>query len=67
MPLMSPREIAKRSRFSTRYIQLLMAGKRRPSADAAKRLAKCTGVDRLGWLYPDEYPNPYVSERAADE
>lgn len=30
------------------------------SPDMAVALEKATGINRLAWLYPKEYPNPYI-------
>ena len=38
----------------------ILSGKKRPSPATAKALEQATGVGRLSWLYPDEYPNPLL-------
>jgi len=41
-------------------IAKILRGDRHPSPELAKKLEQATGVHRLCWLYPDEYPNPYI-------
>jgi len=41
-------------------IAKIMRGERRPSPELARILEQATGIFRLCWLYPDEFPHPYL-------
>jgi hypothetical protein len=49
--------------ISRRYLDYILSRKRRPSPDLAKDLEQATGIDRRSWLWPDEFPNPYLVNR----
>jgi len=46
---------ARKAGLSPSSVSLIVSGKRRASADAAKRLEQATGIGREAWLYPDEH------------
>jgi hypothetical protein len=52
--------LARQVNITRQHLDFILAGKRRPGANLAARLEKMTGVPRLSWLYPDEYPNPLL-------
>jgi transcriptional regulator with XRE-family HTH domain len=60
---MKQNSIAVRAVISEQFLSNILAGKRRPSPEIAARLEKATGINRLAWLYPDEYPNPMISAK----
>jgi hypothetical protein len=49
-----------KTRITQRYLDYILSRKRRPSTNLAKDLEEVTGVDRRCWLWPDEFPNPYL-------
>jgi hypothetical protein len=49
-----------KKRISQRHLDYILARKRRPSADLAKDLEQVTGIERRCWIWPDEFPNPYM-------
>lgn len=60
---MDKKEIAKKTGKTLRMIDYIINGERRPSANLAKKLEKLTGVPRSAWLWPQEYPNPYIKSK----
>jgi hypothetical protein len=46
--------------ISGRYVDFIFSQQRRPSPDVARALERATGIDRRAWLWPDEFPNPYI-------
>ena len=62
-------ELAKKLGVSRQYVASVLSGKIRVGANMAKKLEEATCVNRLAWMYPDEYPNPMVhhQHRPADE
>lgn len=36
---------------------------RKISPEDATALQEATGVDRMAWLYPDEFKNPYMDKK----
>jgi transcriptional regulator with XRE-family HTH domain len=46
-------------------IAKILRGDRRPSPELAKALEKATGIPRLCWLYPEEFPNPYLKNTSS--
>jgi hypothetical protein len=52
-------EMQKLTGKSKRLAQYILRGKP-VSRKLAKHLETATGVTRLAWLYPGEYPNPLV-------
>ena len=57
---MNRSNIAEAAGITRQHLDFILSGKRRPGADLAKRLEKLTGIPRMCWLYPDEYPNPMI-------
>jgi transcriptional regulator with XRE-family HTH domain len=53
--------IAQQTGLSPQFICDIKKGRRRPSAANAAKLETVTGINRLAWLYPDEYVNPYIT------
>ncbi len=53
-------KLAKNLGVTRQHIDHILAGRRTPSTELAAQLEKLTGVGRLCWLYPSEYPNPLV-------
>jgi transcriptional regulator with XRE-family HTH domain len=53
-------ELARKLGVSRQYIQAIFSGKVPVGARMAKRLEEATCVNRLSWMYPDEYPNPFI-------
>jgi hypothetical protein len=49
---------------SANYIKFILNGTRRPGPALAAKLEKLTGVPRMSWLYPDEYPNPLIKKNS---
>jgi hypothetical protein len=55
-------ELAKKLGVSRQYIQAVFSRKMPVGAKMAKKLEEVTCVNRLAWLYPEEYPNPFFVE-----
>ena len=53
-------ELAKKLGVSRQYIQGIFSGKVPVGARMAKRLEEATCVNRLAWMYPEEFPNPFL-------
>jgi len=60
--MMRQSEIAIKVNVTRQTIHNIFKGRRRPSPELAKKLEQVTGVPRLCWLYPDEFPNPYIKD-----
>ena len=43
-------------------LNMIFAGKAKPSPRVARLLEKATKIDRLAWLYPEEYPNEHIKK-----
>ena len=50
--------LAKAVGITNRHLCDIRSGRRRPSVDLALELEKATGINRLAWLYPQEFFNP---------
>lgn len=57
---MNRAEIAKTAEISLRHFDYILRRERRASPDVAKRLEKTLGIDRRAWVWPDEFPNPFL-------
>jgi transcriptional regulator with XRE-family HTH domain len=53
-------EIANKTGSAVSTISEIFSGKKRPSPQLAKKLEAATGIGRFHWLYPAEYPNPFI-------
>jgi len=60
---MNKADLALQLNITRQHLDFIFAGKRRPGPEVAAGLEKLTGVPRLCWLYPDEYPNPMIKQR----
>ncbi len=49
------RSVAAQADISPMFLGYILARKRRPSPEVARRLERITGKHRLWWLYPDEF------------
>ncbi len=47
------------------HIGDILNGKHRPSPATAAKLEAATGIDRLAWLYPDDFRNELIEEARA--
>lgn len=56
-------ELAEATGLSREYLRLVIYGWKIPSPSTAVKLEKVTGVERLAWLFPDEYDNPLLYRR----
>jgi plasmid maintenance system antidote protein VapI len=59
-------KLARQVGVSVKHIWCILNCKSRPSPNLAKKLEQVTGISRLCWLYPEEYPNPYVRRSGKD-
>ena len=50
--------IARQAGISYRHLSDIRHGRRRPSPNLAILLEKVSGINRLAWIYPDEFFNP---------
>lgn len=55
-------EIAKKLEISPQHLNDILRGRKSPSPKLAAKLETVTGVGRFHWLYPDEYPNPFIKK-----
>lgn len=44
------------------WLDMILAGKGRPSAKLARLLEEETGVSAEAWIFPDRHKNPYLDE-----
>jgi hypothetical protein len=58
--LLTQAQIAEATGFTQPFIHLILNGDRMPSAEAAVKLEKATGICREGWMWPTRHWNPYV-------
>ena len=65
--LLTAREIAEKTKFTRAYVDYVLNGERTPSPAAAIKFEEATGVTRLAWMYPGEYVNPYMRQKASNE
>jgi transcriptional regulator with XRE-family HTH domain len=56
------KEVARRLDVDPSHICRIFSNKSRPGPELARKLEEVTGVKRLAWLYPDEYPNPFIMQ-----
>ncbi len=61
------KKIAQSVGVTSSQIGYVLRGKSRPSPELAARLEQVTGISRLAWLYPDEYPNPLINQKRSHE
>ena len=62
MKIYSPyTKLAKATGLSYSVYQKIAQRKIKPHPDHAKRLEALTGVDKLLWLYPEDYGDPFES------
>lgn len=64
---MTQKLIAEQIGVSNSYISKIFSGDKFPSPHIAKKLEAVTGIDRLAWLYPGEYENPYVETKEVSD
>jgi len=53
--------IAKIVGVTPSHIAAIVKGHKKASPELATLLEQATGIRRLAWLYPDEFPNPMIS------
>ena len=59
--------LARKVGVSVKHIWSILNGKSNPSPELAKKLEQVTGISRLCWLYPEEFPNPYIKSKKGCE
>lgn len=65
MITLSVKEIAEQADVHIDTIFKIKRGNSSPSPSLAKKLEKITGIDRLKWLYPDEFGSPWEKDTAS--
>jgi len=60
-------DLAKQIGISPKHLSDIVCGRALPSRKTANLLEKATGIERLAWLYPDEYENPYINKEQSDD
>jgi hypothetical protein len=56
------KNLARALGISGQHINDIINRRRRPSPDMAAQLEDLTGIDRRGWLWPDEFHNPLIKK-----
>lgn len=58
-------KLARKVGVSGTFIGLVLKRRCRPSPATAAKLEAATGIDRLAWLYPDDFRNELIEEARA--
>ncbi len=64
---MDSRELARKTGKTKKHMEYLLTKKRRASPELARLLEEITGIDRRAWIWPEEFPNPFLSSPKEDQ